>query len=63
MDCALGFQNGLGKAFRILHRKAQYMESKPLGGLAANTGQARKLIGQILQRRGKKLHTILSSGN
>ena len=38
-------QNGTGKLLGILQRQAQYMEGKPLGSLAADAGQSRKLVG------------------
>ena len=43
-DGALGVQNGVGKLLRFALRQAQHVEGQPLGGLAADAGQAGELL-------------------
>ena len=52
----LGADDGVGKFLSFGFRQAQHMESKALGRLAADTGQAGKLFYQLFKRNGKIFH-------
>ena len=54
--------DGRSKFLRVLQGQRQHMERKALSGLAADAGKPGKLIGQILQCSGEKLHDHSSYG-
>mgnify|MGYP002552882474 CR=1 FL=1 len=57
-DGALGVDDGIGKGLGLLFGQAQHEKREPLCALAADAGQARELLNELFERRGKVFHGL-----
>ena len=57
-DRAFGVQDGVGKFFGVLLRKTEHMKGKTLRALAADAGEAGKLLDQLFQCRREVFHDL-----
>ena len=57
-DGVLGVDDGIGKGLGLLFGQAQHEKREPLCALAADAGQARELLNELFERRGKVFHGL-----